>query len=301
MIDFTNLPVRNKTYAGANGSKISVLYNGELYMLKFPAVPAINKQMSYANGCVSEYLGCHIFESIGIPVQKTLLGTYTKNGKQKVVVACKDFAAGGLVLQDFASLKNTIIDSTHNGYGTELGDIVKTLEEQTAIDPKILTEWFWNMFIVDAFIGNWDRHNGNWGFLYNTVTDEIALAPIYDCGSCLFPQADEEIMQKTLDDPAELEIRVFERPLSGLKINGQKIQYFKFISSLENEDCNKALKRILPKIDMEKIDGIVDETPFISNLQKEFYKTMLRERKERILDFSYQKLRKRERSEEHEQ
>ena len=28
----------------------------------------------------------------------------------------------------------------------------------------------------------------------------------------------------------------------------------------------------------------------------EFYKTMLRERKERILDFSYQKLRKRERS-----
>lgn len=55
MIDFTNLPVRNKTYAGANGSKISVLYNDELYMLKFPAVPAINKQMSYANGCVSEY------------------------------------------------------------------------------------------------------------------------------------------------------------------------------------------------------------------------------------------------------
>lgn len=296
MIDFTDFPVRNKTYAGANGSKISVLYNNELYMLKFPAVPAINKQMSYANGCVSEYLGCHIFESIGIPVQKTLLGTYTKNGKQKIVVACKDFTAGGLVLQDFASLKNTIIDSAHNGYGTELSDIVNTLEVQTAIDPKILTEWFWDMFIVDALIGNWDRHNGNWGFLYNTVTDEITLAPIYDCGSCLFPQADEEIMQKTLDDPAEREVRIFERPLSGIKTNGQKIQYFTFISSLENKDCNKALNRILPKVDMEKIYKIVDETPFISDLQKEFYKTMLRERKERILDFSYQKLRKRERS-----
>lgn len=296
MIDFTDLPVRNKTYAGANGSKISVLYNNELYMLKFPAVPAINKEMSYANGCVSEYLGCHIFESVGIPVQKTLLGTYTKNGKQKIVVACKDFTAGGLVLQDFASLKNTIIDSAHNGYGTELSDIVKTLEEQTAIDPELLIEWFWDMFIVDAFIGNWDRHNGNWGFLYNPVTDEISLAPIYDCGSCLFPQADEEIMRKTLDDPSEREIRIFERPLSGIKINGQKIQYFKFISSLENKDCCKALKRILPKIDMEKIYKIVEETPFISDLQKEFYKTMLRERKERILDFSYQKLRKRERS-----
>ena len=296
MIDFTNLPVRNKTYAGANGSKISVLYNNELYMLKFPAVPAINKEMSYANGCISEYLGCHIFESIGIPVQKTMLGTYTKNGKQKIVVACKDFTAGGLVLQDFASLKNTIIDSAHNGYGTELSDIVKTLEEQTAIDPKLLTDWFWDMFIVDALIGNWDRHNSNWGFLYNPETDKISLAPIYDCGSCLFPQADDEIMRKTLDDPAELEIRIFERPLSGIKTNGQKIQYFKFISSLENKDCNKALKRILPRIDMNKIDKIVDKTPFISDLQREFYKTLLRERKERILDFSYQKLRKRERS-----
>ena len=296
MIDFTDLPVRNKTYAGANGSKISILYQNELYMLKFPATASINKQMSYANGCVSEYLGCHIFESIGIPVQKTLLGTYTKNGKQKIVVACKDFTAGGLVLQDFASLKNTIIDSVNNGYGTELSDIVKTLEEQTAIDPHTLTEWFWDMFIVDTLIGNWDRHNGNWGFLYNTATDEITLAPVYDCGSCLFPQADEKMMQKVLTDPAEREARVFEKPLSGIKVNGQKIQYFQFISSLKNRDCNEALKRILPRIDMEKIERIVEETPFISDLQKDFYKTMLHERKERILDFAYQKLRKRERS-----
>ena len=164
------------------------------------------------------------------------------------------------------------------------------------IDPKLLTDWFWDMFIVDALIGNWDRHNGNWGFLYNPETDKISLAPIYDCGSCLFSQADDEIMRKTLDDPAELEIRIFERPFSGIKINGQKIQYFKFISSLENKDCNKALKRILPRIDLNKVDKIVDKTPFISDLQRKFYKTMLRERKERILDFSYQKLRKRERS-----
>lgn len=294
MIDFTNFSVRNKTYAGANGSKISVIYNNELYMIKFPAIPSINKAMSYANGCISEYLGCHIFDSIGIPVQKTLLGTYTTNGKQKIVVACKDFTANGLVLQDFASLKNTIIDSVHNGYGTELSDIMQTLEEQTAIESQKLIEWFWDMFIVDALIGNWDRHNGNWGFLYNIITDEISLAPIYDCGSCLFPQADEEIMRKILNSTAEREIRIFERPLSGIKINGQKIQYFKFISSLENKECNRALKRILPKIDLDKIYTIVEETPFISDLQKDFYNTMLRERKERILDFSYQKLLKRE-------
>ncbi len=290
MIDFTEFPVRNKTYAGANGSKLSVIYEGNLYMLKFPAALSINKGMSYANGCISEYLGCHIFDSVGIPVQQTLLGTYTKNGKQKIVVACKDFTAGGLVLQDFASLKNTIIDSAHNGYGTELSDIVRTFEEQTAIDSEILSERFWDMFIVDALIGNWDRHNGNWGFLYNSDTDGIALAPVYDCGSCLYPQADEEIMRSVIQDSAERDLRVFERPLSGIKINGQKINYFRFISSLENQDCNRALRRIVPQIDMNKIIAIVNDTPYVSDLQKEFYVTMLRERKEKILDFSFLKL-----------
>ena len=83
MIDFTNLPIKNKTYNGANGSKISVIYNNETYMLKFPSLAPKNKNISYANGCISEYIGCHIFESIGIPAKKTILGTYTKNNKEK--------------------------------------------------------------------------------------------------------------------------------------------------------------------------------------------------------------------------
>ncbi len=298
MIDFTNLPTKKKTYAGANGSKISVMYNGEQYMLKFPANAPKNKELSYANGCVSEYIGCHIFESVGIDVQKTLLGTYRKNGKEKVVVACKDFTKSGVVLQDFASLKNTIIDSEHNGYGTELSDIMKAIEEQNAVNPIELKEWFWNVFIVDALIGNWDRHNGNWGFLYNVDTDEMSIAPVFDCGSCLYPQADEQIMKATLENKAEQDLRVFSIPLSGIKIDNTKINYFDFISSLQNNDCNKALKRILPRINMAEINNIVDETPYITDLQKTFYKTMLAQRKEKILDFSYDKLRKLEKSKE---
>lgn len=129
MIDFTDLPTRRKTYAGANGSKIAVIYNGEQYMLKFPTPPSRNKAMSYTNGCASEYIGCHVFESLGIPVQETLLGIYRRNGKEKIVVACKDFTSQGIVLQDFASLKNTMIDSEHNGYGTELHDILEAIEQ----------------------------------------------------------------------------------------------------------------------------------------------------------------------------
>ena len=296
MIDFTAMPTRKKAYAGANGGKIAIVYEDEQYMLKFPPHPKRNKELSYTNSCISEYLGSHIFEIVGIPVQETMLGTYTVNGKEKVVVACKDFTTHETVIQDFASLKNTLIDSGHSGYGTELSEILEAIEEQSAVDPSELKRRFWDMFIVDAFIGNWDRHNGNWGFLYNSRTDEISIAPVYDCGSCLYPQADESVMKMTLDNAAEMDFRVFEIPLSGIRQDGEKIRYFDFIFSLKNKDCNAALIRITPKIDMNKINTLIDETPFISDLQKTFYKRMLAERKEKILDKSLQLLRKRERA-----
>ena len=297
MIDFTNAVQKNKTYAGANGGKISVLYNGEQYMLKFPPFPTINKEMSYTNSCISEYIGCKVFESVGIPVQETVIGTYTSKGKEKVVVACKDFTSQGITLQDFASLKNRIIDSERNGYGTELADILSTIDEQTAMDSETLKTRFWDMFIVDALIGNWDRHNGNWGFLYNNATDEVTLAPVFDCGSSLYPQADEDLMKKILSDKNELNHRIFDIPLSAVTYNGKKINYFKFLSEGKFPDCNKALNRIASRIDMKKIYEIIDNTPTITELQKEFYKTMLTARKERIIDFSLNKLK--EKSKKH--
>ena len=191
-------------------------------------------------------------------------------------------------------MKNQMIDSERNGYGTELSDILYTFEEQNAIDRIAVTERFWDMFVVDALIGNWDRHNGNWGFLYDTRSDQMTLAPVYDCGSSLYPQADDKIMELVLANEHEQDYRVFEIPTSAIMINGKKLKYFEFLSSLQNEDCNRALKRIVPKIDMLKIQKIVEETPFISELQKKFYITMLYKRKVRILDYSLAELKKTE-------
>lgn len=290
LIDFTGLTRRNKAYAGANGNKISVIYEGEQYMLKFPSAAKRNPDMSYSNSCFSEYLGCQIFESVGIPVQKTLLGSYAARGKEKIVVACGDFTRPGVVLQDFASLKNQMIDSERSGYGTELTDILYTFSEQTSVDEAVLTARFWDMFIVDALIGNWDRHNGNWGFLYDTATDKMELAPVYDCGSCLYPQADEKIMKLVLEDENERNLRIFEMPTSAIMLNGKRVKYFDFISSLQNEDCNAALKRIAPRVDLVKINALVDETPALTDLQRQFYKTMLAERKRKLLDLPLDKL-----------
>lgn len=292
MIDFTELKRTHKNYRGANGSKIAVIYNNEQYMLKFPSIPSKNKELSYTNSCISEYLGCHIYESMGIPIQETLLGVYRIKDKEKIVVACKDFTSSGIELQDFAALKNEIIDSEMNGYGTELEEILYTFNSQTAMDVNEITERFWDMFIADALIGNWDRHNGNWGFLYNVEADTVSLAPVYDCGSSLYPQVDEDMIKTILSDKNQINHRIYNIPTSAIRIDNRRINYFQFISSLDNHDCNLALKRIEEHLDMEKISGIIENTPFINDLQKQFYFTMLTARKERILDYSYNLLSK---------
>lgn len=284
MINFNNFQIRKKTYGGANGNKVSIVINDELYMLKLPQKATKNENLSYANSSISEYLGSQIYNLLGIKAQDTILGYFTYNNTKRVSVACKDFETNGYVLKDFASVKNQIIDSTSNGYGTDLVDILSTIENQKIIDPVILTEHFWNVFIIDAFIGNWDRHNGNWGFLYNQDNDDIKLAPIYDCGSCLFPQLDEVSINSILKNKQKMNARVYDFPTSAILINGKRINYYDFISSHAYKECDKALKRISTKIDMSVICELIDNIECISDNHKLFLKEILKLRKEIIID-----------------
>ena len=90
-----------------------------------------------------------------------------------------------------------------------------------------------------------------------------------------------------LTNEAELHARVFQFPTSAIKLNGRKINYYDFITSAENNDCNATLKRVFPKIDMEKIAAFVDSTPVISDLQKQFYSRYLQARYDLILSPAY--------------
>lgn len=291
-IDFTSCRrLLGKAYNGANGKKIAVEYDGRQYMLKFPP-SGVQKptDLSYTNSCISEHLGSSIFNMLGIPAQYTLLGVFTVNGKEKVVCACGDFTADGKTLYDFCSVKNTVIDSEHGGSGTELSDILESIEKQRFVNPEKLLEHFWNVFVVDALLGNFDRHNGNWGFLYDSKTDTAEIAPIFDCGSCLLPQADEMVMRNVLNNEDELNARIYRFPTSAVKLDGQKINYYDFLMSGEYDDCDEAIVRIVPRIDMEKIEQLINETPYITDLQKDFYKAYINARYEKILLPAYEQV-----------
>ncbi len=292
MIDFTVCKrVISKAYNGANGKKIAIEYEGEEYMLKFPP-SGKNKptELSYTNSCYSEHIGSSIFNLLGIKAQKTLLGRFEVNGKEKIVCACRDFTVEGKILYDFCSIKNTVIDSAHGGSGTELEDIIETIEKQQFVNPQQLLEHFWDMFIVDALLGNFDRHDGNWGFLVDTKTKVSQIAPIYDCGSCLLPQADERVMELLLSSEEELNARIYRFPTSAIKINDRKINYYDFLTETHNADCNAAMLRIFSRIDPEQLHEFIDGIEELSNLQKTFYKTYLDARYEKILKPAYKQL-----------
>lgn len=291
MIDFTNCEVNKyRYYGGKNGGKFCVIYNNEEYMLKFPALNEGIQEHGYSNSCVSEYIACHIIETLGLNVQKTLLGKFNSNGNEKIVVACKDFTSYNKVFKQFAELKNSQIETSKNGYGTELSEVIETIEMQEIYDTKKLKEFFWDMFIADCLVGNFDRNNGNWGFLIDEKSEKIEIAPIYDCASCLYPQLTDERIEEILNDKDEIDARVYTFPTSALKENDRKINYYDYISSMKNKDCNEAVKRIVPLIDIQKINDIVDETEFISDIRKEFYKKIIKERYEKILKEAYEKI-----------
>lgn len=283
--DFTNCGVMlGKAYNGANGKKIAVEYNRTLYMLKFPP-SGKNKptELSYTNSCFSEHIASSIFNLIGIKAHETLLGTFKVDGREKIVCACKDFTADGKRFFDFCSIKNTILESDSSGTGTELEDILDTIGKQQYVSPNALEKHFWDVFVADALLGNFDRHNGNWGFLFDENTEETSLAPIYDCGSCLLPQADENIMNDVLTNEDVLNARIYQYPTSAIKQNNQKINYYDFLMSMEYKGCNEAVKRIVPRINMDEIRTFIDEVPYLSQLQKSFYKSYIQARYNLIL------------------
>ena len=274
-VDFSSCRrIPGRAYNGANGKKIAVEWRGDCWILKFPPSAAERPNgLSYSNSCLSEHIASSIFGMLGIAAQETVLGTFA-NGKPHVVCACRDFTADGKILHDFCSIKNTVLDSESNGTGTELSAVLETMDKQDFVDPVVLRRFFWDMFVADAFLGNFDRHNGNWGFLVDPATGRAEIAPVFDCGSCLLPQADESIMRKVLSDRAELDARIYTFPSSILKVNGEKINYVRFISS-PSQDLKDALARIVPRIDLAQISAFIGEVPYLTDLQREFYRTYL--------------------------
>lgn len=277
-MDFTKFKLSNKQYGGSE-RKIGLTDGKDFYMIKFRKKSDFGSRFNH----VSEFIGSHIFELLGFNAHKTILGFY--NGEE--VVACKDFNVNGCQFVPFNDVGESSIEMDKENYQYSYEDIVlmlKTNKKLTNVEETV--NLFFETYIVDALIGNFDRHGGNWGFLKKD--NKYYLAPIFDNGSCLYPSLiDEEEIKRIMNNEDEINERVYKFPTSQIQINNKKSSYFDIISSLKFKGINQALKTIYPRINLEKINLLIDNTAYISETRKEFYKLMIKERYNKIIKYSY--------------
>ena len=89
MLDLTHVKWLPNRFGGSE-SKWTMLYDDKLYMVKFPDPNRAPKQTSlpYINNHFSEYVGCHIFQMLGISAQNTFLGA-CHSAEQRKRKACR--------------------------------------------------------------------------------------------------------------------------------------------------------------------------------------------------------------------
>lgn len=277
LINFDKCEATLGTFGGNAGKKIEIIYNNARWIVKYPQSTKgmDNVLVSYTNSPLSEYIGSHIYEMLGIPVHETLLGE--RNGK--VVVACKNFLEDGDRLIDFKHIKNMYDPNleeiterdTSNGSsgGTDLSVILEEIENNI-ITSKIegIKERFWDMFVVDALIANGDRNNENWG-LIQKKDGYITLSPVYDNGNSFNNKMDLDKLKRIVNDDRLMRDNAINNVISYYTIENKKIHPFHFLKK-ENvpEKLLDAIEEYNYKVSIKKISDFISEIPEEHNGKK---------------------------------
>lgn len=282
-MDYSIYEISNINYGGSE-RKIGIKIENEYYMIKFQKKTAFGKR----NNHISEYLGSQIFNMLGVNAQETILGTF----KDENVVVCKDFNIDGYQFVPFNDVGESTIEEDKEKYQYSYEDIMSLLllnKKITNVEDVVSS--FWEIYIIDALLDNFDRHGNNWGFLKKN--NKYEMAPVFDNGSCLFPNMiNEDEMIYIMNSKEETAKRVYSFPTSQIKLNGKKSSYYDVINSLVYKECNEALIKIFKRINIKDIFNLIDDIKSISEVHKSFYKYMLNERYEKIIKESYNKLEK---------
>lgn len=291
-------------YGGHSGGKRGIIIDNERWFLKYPkSTKSMEVEgISYTTMPLSEFLGSHIYDLIGIETHETRLGT----SDRKLVVACKDFLNNSEIILDYNILKNeynkfveqkleSLLSSNSKNDNNDLDEIMIIMNNNSYFKkvPK-LKKRFWDMFIIDAFISNNDRNEGNWGLILNKENSNLRISPVFDNGACFNNKASDEKLESLLKDDSKFKESVYNSASSIFVKNDKKINPLKFIESMQNQECNEALLRVFPNIDMSEIKELFDGIPneynglsVFSDAQKKFYFKSLEYKYNNILKAIY--------------
>jgi len=293
IIDFTNcnLSSRNLEYAGRAGEKRGIIYNNELWFLKFPKnTIGMNRVtgLSYVTSPLSEYIGSHIYEILGYDVHKTILGICNDGKRNKVVCACKDFINDDKneLLIPYTALRNDtnplIMDRNDDSFASasNINEIEFQLKHNTVLSKiKNAKDRFWDVVLIDMLINNNDRNEDNWGIIKYKKEDSYKLSPIYDCGNSFYGKTSDE----RIADIMSSEEKLMSSSLNGITAyeddNEKRISNLDIIKYVKKNNPD-SITRVLKIVNdnLEQIKGFINNIPYdyndiviMSEIRKEYY------------------------------
>lgn len=296
--DFDSVPEENRFYAsygGASCRKLQIRYAGKLWMLKFPGNLKLLREKrhrempSYSASMIAEWLGCHICETMEIPVQNTILGRMDG----KIVVACEHLHAAHERLYEFRAICKSFLDEDDERLlcMETLDTVTEVIETYPLLSKIGMREFFWDMFILDAFIGNSNRNTGNWGVLRDDISGNTRLCPVYDNGNAFNCKMHPEKMERVFEN-WKLTKRNLLSATSALSRNGGKIPMLGFIMARPQEACIEAIGRIVPRIHLPACTNLCMELAhagLVTPMQARFYIATMSSRYKARLRPAYEK------------
>ncbi len=282
---------RHRTYEGADQKIGLIAPDGTGYLVKYTGEHNRENDMdtSYVNNVLSEYLSSHILGIVGFPVHDTQIAV--RDGE--IVVVCKNFLKPGQTLFEFNHYMKEYYNSSERGRVPDLEQIKYVMSHNEDLQDRYeeFIYSYWERFVGDALVGNFDRHMGNFGYVID-IDDSVSIAPIYDNGSTLLPALSEKAMREDiLPNKKEILRCTLLFPKAALSVNGVKVGYLDMMTSGCEEMLSRAVRETVPGIleRRQDIHDFLDDVSFLSGTRKEFYKTILDARMKYLLEPAYRR------------
>ena len=230
---------RWSNYGGYTRKCGKIDIDGNRWMIKF------EKRHSFKSvplNLFNQHINSEILRLCGFNVQETFLGVCD----DFLVLCCKNFVPSNSKLITF----DVFLRQLYNSYElTEIVDLAhfeRVLNENEILRPykDNLAKSFWDMVVLDTFIGNIERTISDFGYLISK--DSVTPSPLYDnrtnCLSCTIP----------------------------LRQNEKVILRDDILFSHSFKDFNDAVARIVPVLECKtaQIHNLVQAQEFLSEAQK---------------------------------
>lgn len=238
--------------------------------------------------------------ALGLPTAQIELATRAEAGEVEPGVVSRDLKLPDTDFQNGANLLADVPDYRYrdslnrppkNHVGHSVVNVVEQLGRHGVGPPPQLAgselsavDVFAGYLVLDAWVGNLDRHEENWAVL-RALDGTMTLAPTYDHGAALGSSLTEERRSRLAEDRAGLE-SFAERGFGRKFEDGAKVPLTTFAAQALDLAAPRARDRWLGRLETvgrDAVHGLIADVPRMSDPARTFCENLVEINRERIL------------------